>query len=77
MIFISSEEWDIFGNSSDRYIFCFDSFDSKVFSSGKDFLVMNFIVICVFLEKIVDEIFYFVDVSCEVVFIVFFLLLSY
>ena len=60
-----SEEQEVSGSDSDRYASCRESFDSEASpSSGKDSPSHPPIE-----TKLVDEILYYADVSCEVAFI--------
>ena len=66
-----SEEQDVSGSDSDRYASCRESFDSEASpSSGKDSPAVNSSPSHPPTEtKLVDEILYYADVSCEVAFI--------
>ena len=64
-----SEEQEVSGSDSDRYASCRESFDSEASpSSGKDFPAVNSSHPPIE-TKLVDEILYYADVSCEVAFI--------
>ena len=63
-----SEEQEVSGSDSDRYASCRESFDSEASqSSGKDSPAVNSSPPIE--TKLVDEILYYADVSCEVAFI--------
>ena len=66
-----SEEQEVSGSDSDRYASCRESFDSEASpSSGKDSPAVNSSPSHPPTEtKLVDEILYYADVSCEVAFI--------
>lgn len=66
-----SEEKEVSGSDSDRYASCRESFDSEASpSSGKDSPAVNSSPSRSPIEtKLVDEILYYADVSCEVAFI--------
>ena len=66
-----SEEQEVSGSDSDRYASCRESFDSETSpSSGKDSPAVNSSPSYPPMEtKLVDEILYYADFSCEVAFI--------
>ena len=66
-----SEEQEVSGSDGDRYASCRESFDSEASqSSGKDSPAVNSSPSHPPIEtKLVDEILYYADVSCEVAFI--------
>ena len=66
-----SEEQEVSGSDSDRYASCRESFDSETSpSSGKDSPTVNSSPSYPPMEtKLVDEILYYADFSCEVAFI--------
>lgn len=66
----SSEEREVSGSDSDRYASCRESFDSEASSSGKNSPAVHSSPARPPSEtKLVDEILYYADVSCEIAFI--------
>ena len=63
------EERDVSGNDNDGFTSCRESPDSETSRNGKDSPAVDSSVTQPPVEKIVDEILYYADVSCEVAFI--------